>query len=124
MVDLSPSARVACDDLYQTTCQTKMITGKVKKKRSLADQLAELSNPTPITFHPDQEDLEDVTAAKVCSFDSEEESSEGGRGGGAVRGSGRRRRVKYLDEEDTKYAGKAVSRKDLEAEYESRCEFF
>lgn len=92
-----------------------MITGKVKKKQSLADQLAELSNPTPITFHPDREDLEDVTAAKVCSFDAEEESEEGR---GAVRGSGRRRRVKYLDEDDAKYAGKAVSRKMLEAEYE------
>ena len=94
----------------------KMTTGKVKKKQSLADQLAELSNPTPITFHPDQEDLEDVTAAKVCGFDGEEESSQEGRGGG---GRGRRRRVKYLDEDDAKYAGKSVSRKELEAEYES-----
>jgi hypothetical protein len=98
-----------------------MTTGKVKKKPSLADQLAELGNPTPTTFHPDQEDLEDVTAAKVCSFDGEEESNEEARGG-SVRSSGRRRRVKYLDEEDTKYAGKAVSRKELEAEYEG--EFF
>lgn len=101
-----------------------MTTGKVKKKQSLADQLAELSNPTPVTFHPDQEDLEDVTAAKVCSFDGEEESREDqeeeeGRGG-AVRlgGRGRRRRVKYLDEDDAKYAGKVVSRKALEAEYD------
>lgn len=99
-----------------------MTTGKVKKKRSFADQLAELSNPTPITFHPDQEDLEDVTAAKVCTFDAEEESEEG-RGelqgaNSAVRGSGRRRRVKYLDEDDAKYAGKPVSRRELETEYE------
>ena len=119
---------MAFDDLYQTTCQIKMTTGKAKKKPSLADQLAELSNPTPITFHPDQEDIEDVTAAKVCSFGGEEESSEGGIGG-AVRGGGRRRRVKYLDEDDTKYAGKAVSRKELEAEHEGEwfergCEFF
>ena len=106
-----------------------MTTGRVKKKQqSLADQLAELSNPTPITFHPDQEDLEDVTAAKVCSFDAGEEGSsveldEGRGGSGAVRvpSSGGRRRVKYLDEDDAKYAGKAVSRKELEAEYESEC---
>lgn len=103
--------------LYHTTCLRKMTTGKVKKQ-SLADQLAELSNPRSVTFHPDQEDIEDVTAAKVCSFYEEEESEE--IQSVTVQGSGRRRRIKYLDEDDAKYAGKAVSRKDLDAEYESK----
>ena len=86
------------------------------KKQSLADQLAELSNPRPVSFHPDQEDLEDVTAAKVCTFDAEESEKEQEIRGGAAQG--RRRRVKYLDEGDAKYAGKAISRKEFDAVYE------
>ena len=90
------------------------------KKLSLADQLDELSNPRPVTFHPDQEDLEDITAAKVCSFDEEESEEDREIRGGAAQGSGRRRRVKYLDEDDAKYAGKAISRKELDTEYEGK----
>ena len=92
------------------------------KKQSLAEQLAELSNPRPVSYHPDQEDLEDQTAAKVCSYSYEEEARErrvkAASAAGAKR-PGTRKRARYLDEEDTKYAGRAISRKDLDVEYDS-----
>ena len=92
------------------------------KRQSLAEQLAELSNPRPISYHPDQEDLEDLTAAKVCGFSHEEEAGEREIEAPTSSGSrlGLRRRVKYLDEEDTKYAGKAVSRRDIDAERDGK----
>lgn len=100
------------------------------KKQSLAEQLAELSSPRPVSYHPDQEDLEDLTAAKVCRFSHEEEARErdveAAAAAPTIRRPGTRRRVRYLDEEDTKYAGRAISRKDLDVEYdsESGCTFW
>ena len=86
-------------------------------KQSLSEQLAELSDPKPLSFHPDQEDLEDLTAAKVCSFSyEEEEGEEDGEKGRRTRG----RRVKYLDEEDAKYGGKTVTRKHLEMAFDGK----
>ena len=35
------------------------------KKLSLAEQIAVLSTPKPAAFHPDQDELESETAAKV-----------------------------------------------------------
>lgn len=92
------------------------------KKQSLAEQLAELSNPRPVSYHPDQEDLEDLTAAKVCSFSYEEEAREREVEPAAtagVRRPGTRKRAKYLDEDDAKYAGRAISRKDFEVDDDS-----
>ena len=92
------------------------------KKQSLAEQLAELSNPRPVSYHPDLEDLEDLTAAKVCSFSYEEEAREREVEVAAATDAKRprtRKKARYLDEEDTKYAGRAISRKDLDVEYDS-----
>ena len=93
----------------------KGIMGTKLKKRSLAEELTELSNPRPLAYHPDLEDLDDLTAAKVCSFSGEEEEEldikGASRGKKPIRS---RRKVKYLDEEDVKYAGRAISRKDLD----------
>ncbi len=36
-----------------------------RQKRSLAEQIAELSTPKPALFHPDEEDLGAESAAKV-----------------------------------------------------------
>ena len=76
--------------------------------------MAELSDPKPVSFHPDQEELDDLTAAKVCSFTYEEGSGEEERQGSKLRS---RRRIERLDEDDPKYAGRAISRKDFYAEY-------
>ena len=82
----------------------------VKRKKSLAEQIASLSTPKPVSYHPDHEFLEDDTAVKVCdfSYDLEEEGRELER-----RIKGARRRFGDL-EEDPKYAGRVVSRKELE----------
>lgn len=92
------------------------------RKPSLSEQLAELSDPKPTSFHPDQEDLEDITAAKVCSYNHEEEDSERNKEHGGRGRASRRKAIKYLDEDDMKYAGKTISRKELETEYDG--EFF
>ena len=95
---------------------------------SLAEQILALSDPKPAaSFHPDQEEfLVDDTAAKVCDFTYEEEGA-GDEGEGeeqVVRGlrarQRQRRRLKGpaldLGEEDPRYAGRVVSRRQLEAE--------
>ena len=81
------------------------------KKTSLAEQILALSNPQPVpSFHLDEEE-EDETTAKVCDFTYEEDSSPRDVGT-RVRSKSRRVRVDF--EEDTKYAGRVVSRRDLE----------
>ena len=94
------------------------------KKRSLAEQLALLSTPAPASFHPDEDDLADLTAAKVetwapltprpsayftlrllpsevCDFEYDE-------GAGAVLTS----RLRRLASEDPRYAGRTVGRRE------------
>ena len=80
------------------------------KKRSLAEQLAELSNPKPVIFNP--EDNTDTTP-KICEFDEyEAETDAFSSSNSPVK---RRRRATVLEiEEDARYSGRAISRKDLE----------
>lgn len=78
------------------------------KKQSLAEQLAELSNPKPAIF-PEDVTLED-DAAKVCDFDEYEAIDVTP----PVRTSTRRSRSDACLDEDPRYAGRAISRKDLE----------
>ena len=79
-------------------------------KKTLAEQILALSDPQPASFHPDEELLADETAAKVCDFSYEREGGEEARVGVGVR---RKKRLGPV-EEDPRYAGKVVSRKDLE----------
>ena len=80
---------------------------------SLAEQVLALSNPQPVSFHPDVEVLEDETAAKVCDFTYEEEGAE--KHGPRARRKRARAGLQLVEGEDPKYAGRVVSRKDLEA---------
>ncbi len=83
---------------------------------SLAEQILALSNPKPASFHPDEEFLRDETAAKVCDFAYEDvptrsSSATNRPGGGRVK----IKRSAGL-EGDPRYAGKVVSREELEAD--------
>lgn len=81
------------------------------KKSSLVDQILALSNPQPASFHPDVEVLEDETAAKLCDFTYEAEAE----CTPVLSLKGRRvLKKRKLAEEDPRYAGKVVSRKDME----------
>lgn len=101
--------------------------GTKVKKQSIAEQLAELSNPRPVCYHPDQEDLDDLTAAKVCSFSHEEQDEfkehENYEDGVSSRQLGSRRRLKYLEEEDVKYAGITISRKEFDSEFDGELNY-
>ena len=85
-----------------------------RKKKSIAERISLLSNPKPASFHPDEEFLEDETAAKVCDF-----TYEGGNDRvrlPSAAGVMRARAKKGIELDDPKYAGRIVSRKDLEFE--------
>ena len=84
-----------------------MSNSKRKVKPTLSEQLAELSTPKPVSFHPDEDELADVTAARVCDFRNEDDEHFV-----VVKKSTGR---KYFDEfeDDPRYAGKSVARKEL-----------
>ncbi len=77
---------------------------KAKKLKSLSEQLKDLSTPQPVSYHPDQEDQDDLTAAKVVDFSYEEEPWSLQKG------------TKVVEEfdDDPKYSGRAISRRDLQ----------
>ena len=81
---------------------------KTRSKKSLTEQIAELSTPRPASFHPDEEELSDLTAAKLSEFTYEEER-------GDDKFTPARGHIKFRSEleDDPKYAGKRVSRRDL-----------
>ena len=93
------------------------------KKRSLAEQLAELSNPKPALFNP-EDDID--TTPKICEFDEYEEGTYASfaSSNSPVRNASatkrRRRDAPVLEaEEDARYAGQTISRKDLKLLEES-----
>ena len=86
-----------------------------KKKQSLSEQILALSTPKPASFHPDQDFFEDETAAKLCDFSYEHQDSGDSPLPATTRGKTRKRRALEI-EEDPKYAGRVVSRRDLEKE--------
>ncbi len=75
-----------------------------KSKKSLSEQLKELSTPKPVSYHPDQEDQADLTAAKVVEFPYEEEEPL----------PKRRKLLREEFDDDPKYSGRAISRRDLQ----------
>ena len=81
------------------------------KKRSLAEQLAELSNPKPVIFNP--EGNIDNTP-KICEFDEYEAETDAFSSSNSPVKRRRRGATVLEVEEDVRYAGKAISRKDLE----------
>ena len=82
------------------------------KKRSLAEQLAELSNPKPVIFNP--EDNTDTTP-KICEFDEYEAETDTFSSSNSPVKRRRLRGATVLEiEEDARYSGRAISRKDLE----------
>lgn len=87
---------------------------KKRSKKSLTEQIAGLSTPRPVSFHPDEEELADITAAKVSDFTYEEE----GELEGDAFPSSSHVRFRALVEDDPKYAGKRVNRKDLDDHFE------
>lgn len=87
----------------------KMAKATKKSKKSLSEQLEELSTPKPVSYHPDQEDQADLTAAKVVEFAYEAEEQEPRRH--------KRRKLLLQGEEfdnDPKYSGRTVTRSDLQ----------
>ena len=76
-----------------------------KRSKSLSEKLAELSTPKPVTYHPDEEELTDVTAARVCDFSPDHEP---------VQLSPKRRKVADEFADDPRYSGRAVSRRELQ----------
>lgn len=85
----------------------------LRLRSKLAEQIAELSNPKPASFHPDLEFLEDHTAAKVCDFTYEADGDDLTRS--EMRSKPSRMGMEF---DEPKYAGKVVTRKELEAEVE------
>ena len=86
-------------------------------RSKLAEQLVDLSTPNPISFHPDEDDLNDETVAKVCDFMYEEE--EGHHQISVGNGIRTTQVGKELEEDlDPKYAGNVVSRRELDMEME------
>ena len=82
------------------------MAGRLRSK--LAEQISELSNPKPASFHPDEDFLGDETAAKVCDFTYEAGQLP------PVRSVILSRARKGIELDDPKYAGKVVSRKELD----------
>ena len=85
-----------------------MSNRKRKARLTLSEQLAELSTPKPVSFHPDEDELADLTRAKVCDFPTESDEH-------FVVEKKKSKSRKYFDEfeDDPRYAGKAVARKEL-----------
>ena len=88
--------------------------------QSLSEQLRELSNPRPAEFHPDQDDWDLLTGARVTSghaYDGDEIAAEEGgvasRRHMRTRSSSRIRKRQLELEDDPRYAGRPVSRKEL-----------
>ncbi len=92
-------------------------------KMSLAEQILALSTPKPVSFHPDQDFLEDDTAAKLCDFSYEQEDVRSLPSAVTTRTRKRIRRADVVDleegGEDPKYAGRVVSRRELEEDADS-----
>lgn len=85
-----------------------------EKMASLLKQLQELSDPSPAEFHPDQEDWDLLTGARVSqSRTYDDEGVE--KGSVSIRSSRVSKTRKRLAEfeSDPRYAGKTVSRKEL-----------
>ena len=83
----------------------------LRLRSKLAEQISMLSTPKPASFHPDQEFLEDATAAKVCEFTYETEI---GHDLPPFRSRVRSRPSRIrMEFEEPKYAGKVVTRKEL-----------
>ena len=90
------------------------------KRKSLAEELAELVDPAPLTFDPEHTDLNEATVARLADY--KEEGSEEGETAAHLR----LRAGAALQElsEDPRYSGRAVSRRSLEEEEESgECTF-
>ena len=84
------------------------------KRKSLAEELAELVDPAPLTFDPEHTDLNEATVARLADY--KEEGSEEGETSARLR----LRAGAALQElsEDPRYSGRAVSRRSLEEEEE------
>ena len=84
------------------------------KRKSLAEELAELVDPAPLTFDPEHTDLNEATVARLADY--KEEGSEEGETAARLR----LRAGAALQElsEDPRYSGRAVSRRSLEEEEE------
>lgn len=83
----------------------------VKKGQTLAERLADLSNPEPV-FNDPEDDINTETSAKLVDEDSEDESNHGVQ----ERSKLRSKNASFLDDEDQRYLGKKTTRKNLKQE--------
>ena len=83
--------------------------------QSLSEQLRALSDPRPADFHPDQEDWDLLTGATLSQSrtysDVGRSAEKGGVSTRRSRASSRKRLAEL--EDDSRYAGKPISRKEL-----------
>ena len=92
-------------------------------KKSLVDQILALSNPQPASFHPDEEAFQDISAARLCDFTYEEEGEKSPSNLKQRSSCARRRGLDLEEEDDPRYAGKVMSREELESEHSGSSSF-
>ena len=84
--------------------------------QSFSEQLRTLSDPQPAEFHPDHEDWDLLTGARLSQSrtygDEGRQAGKGHEGGVSTRHLRSRTSRKELDY-DSRYAGKPISRKEL-----------
>ena len=84
---------------------------------SLSEQLRELSDPRPVEFHPDQEDWDLLSGAKLshsCTYNDQGRRLDEKRGVSTRRTKLGKRVAE--SEADPRYAGKPISRRELYTE--------
>ena len=85
--------------------------------QSFSEQLRVLSDPRPAEFHPDHEDWDLLTGARLSqSRTYGDEGHQARKGGVSTRHLRSRTSRKELDC-DSRYAGKPISRRELEYEH-------
>ena len=83
---------------------------------SLSEQLRDISDPRPVEFHPDTEDWNLLSRAKLSqsrTYSDEGESRPIKKRGVSSRRINRTKRLLEVCESDARYAGTPISRKQL-----------
>ena len=82
-----------------------------KQRLSLAEQIAQLADPRPSSFHPDEDERDQLGAV---SLSYAREDSEGDDSGHVQQRSS----LRVSWEDDPRYAGRPITRKELEQDEE------
>ena len=93
-----------------------MMSKLVSKRLSLAEQIAQLADPRPSNFHPDEDERDQLGAVNLnyAREDSEEEDSDHVQ---------QRSSLRVSWEDDPRYAGRPITRKELELDDQDKEEY-